>query len=136
MLFYLEKFAIRQKDRILFCISLDNDIVGHIGLSNITETLAELDNVIRGAAGYRGMMTEILDFLLEWANKKLGVSRVFLRVVADNSRAIEFYKRAGFQSGGLLGYESNHLSWIIAQLPPNGMIMSKNLRPARIDQKE
>ena len=49
---YLKNLSILQEDRILFAIFVGRTLFGHIGLSNITDSKAEIDNnTIRGVSG-------------------------------------------------------------------------------------
>jgi diamine N-acetyltransferase len=49
-----------------------------------------------------GLGTEATRLLVRWAFDTLNLNRVFLRVYADNARAIRCYEKVGFQSEGRL----------------------------------
>ena len=93
-------------DRILFLV-LDRHgrPVGHMGFANALngEAALEADNIVRGVKGAQpGLMSEALKALLEWAEVMFRPRTVHLRVMADNARAIGFYRRLGFRDDALL----------------------------------
>jgi len=49
-----------------------------------------------------GLGTEATRLLVRWAFDTLNLNRVFLRVYADNARAIRCYEKVGFKSEGRL----------------------------------
>jgi perosamine synthetase len=86
-------------DRILFLV-LDRHgrRIGHLGLGGAAaaDGSCEIDNVVRGVAGAPGLMSDALRAVCDWAERDLGASRVFLRVLDENAHAITFYERLGF----------------------------------------
>jgi RimJ/RimL family protein N-acetyltransferase len=85
--------------RILFMIEPEGGSpFGHAGLCNLrpADAYAELDNVVRGARGIRGGMTAAVTTLCEWAATSLGVTALWVRVMADNP-AVSFYEKLGFR---------------------------------------
>ena len=98
---WIREQLICREDRILFIVlSVDNQPIGHLGLSNFDflNKIAEIDNVIRGVNGVlQGIMTASLNTMNQWAFNKLGMRKLFLRVFYDNKRAIKFYERCGFK---------------------------------------
>ncbi len=49
---YLREYSIARDDRILFMIETEEGFVGHIGLANIEDSTAEIDNVMRGVPAH------------------------------------------------------------------------------------
>lgn len=99
---WLENQVIKTFDRILFLVSsARNDTpVGHLGLYRFDwkEKSCEIDNVIRGRDDVLpGIMTPATIQVGTWARKKLGVKILYLRVLADNQRAISLYERCGYK---------------------------------------
>ncbi len=98
---WLQSQLLEREDRILFLIiTLSGEPVGHLGLSNFNfvQREAEIDNVVRGVkTALPGIMTFALAAMDEWAFKKLGLKRLFLRVFLDNERAIRLYEHCGFK---------------------------------------
>jgi perosamine synthetase len=93
-------------DRLLFLIvDRCGHLVGHMGFANtINDAMTlEVDNVVRGVAGAEpGLMGEALAAMVDWAEEMFRPRSVFLRVLSDNSHAINFYTRLGFQADGLI----------------------------------
>lgn len=87
-------------DRILFLVVTNNgEVIGHIGFNSCIndELLFEIDNVVRGdESKERGIFSQAIVALMEWARKTLYVNGFFLRVMDDNDHAINFYKKNGF----------------------------------------
>lgn len=95
-------------DRMLFLVhDRLGHLIGHLGLANcfselsMNKSVAEIDNVVRGDANKQpGLMSVALKTLVEWAQEKLLADKVFLRVMADNDHAIQFYRKNGFSESG------------------------------------
>lgn len=101
---WLSNAVIARDDRILFIITtIDGTKIGHIGFSNFyyEEKCCEVDAVLRGEKiGYKGMMTFALNALINWGINVLNLEAIKLRVVNDNSRAIKYYEKVGFNISG------------------------------------
>ena len=73
-------------------------MVGHIGFSDITESTAELDNIIRGVSGGH---TDLMYFserkLLDWAFSELKLKTVDAQVMSKNFMALSLHERFGFK---------------------------------------
>jgi perosamine synthetase len=98
---YLRNFSISQSNRILFLLQRDEDIVGHMGLSSVSGTTGEIDNVMKtqtkSEAPSSSEMLCILQSLVGWATSDLGLKLLRLQVKEDNIPAISLYKKAGFK---------------------------------------
>jgi perosamine synthetase len=98
---WLDRQVLQQEDRILFMVETKAGVpVGHVGLVrfNCEERFCELDNIVRGNARlFKGAMTLACAALTEWAFETLGMKKLYLRVFADNERAIALYQRLGFR---------------------------------------
>ncbi len=88
------------QDRLLFLVKdRHGNSVGHLGFASCLndERLMEVDNVVRGVKGTNpGIMTEAMTALMEWARTTLWPEGFYLRVLASNQAAIQFYGRLGF----------------------------------------
>lgn len=94
---YLAEKAILQSDRVLFAIYVKDTLTGHIGICNITDSSAELDNIIRGQSGSDvDLMFYVERSCLRWAYEHLGVETVFARVISNNFLAKLLHERFGF----------------------------------------
>ncbi len=103
---WLRKHLLEVDDRVLFLV-LDRHgrAIGHLGFANsLNDALEmEIDNVVRGLPDSEpGIMGRALETLIDWAEEVIGAQRIFLRVLSDNSHAIDFYHRHGFTDGVLI----------------------------------
>jgi RimJ/RimL family protein N-acetyltransferase len=97
---YLSQYSLAEKNRVLFLVIQQSRVLGHLGLSNINETYAEIDNVMKSPdwqslAGVPSMR-DCLQSLIEWARETLGVRNFGLRVLSSNTKAIKLYLDLGF----------------------------------------
>ncbi len=84
--------------KILFMVDLpDGTTVGYMGLAFIEwdKGYGEVDAVVRGREAPRHLMSEALRTLIKWANQRLELKDIGVRVRSDNT-ALEFYKKFGF----------------------------------------
>lgn len=95
---YLKNFSIDLKDRVLFLIFDKNqNFIGHVGLSNIGEHSAELDNLMRGVSGGDPRLifnSEIC--LLKWCFENFHVNKIFAKVISYNWLVMDLHKEVGF----------------------------------------
>jgi perosamine synthetase len=101
---WLSERLLKVPDRLLFLV-LDKHgyPVGHLGFANCLNDRCEMeiDNVVRGVkTAPRGIMTEAMQVLLNWAEETIGARGFYLRVFEDNTHAIEFYRALGFKDAG------------------------------------
>ena len=95
---YLKNLSIGKKDRIFFAVYVSEILIGHIGLSNITGSKAELDNIIRGVSGgHNDLMYFSEKALLNWAFSTLHVKVVDAQVMSKNFMALSLHERFGFK---------------------------------------
>lgn len=96
---YLKNFSIEQNNRILFAIFMEKALVGHIGLSNVSRSTAELDNIIRGqSGGHKDLIYFSEKALLEWAFDNINVSTIYAQVMSKNFMALSLHERFLFKS--------------------------------------
>jgi perosamine synthetase len=97
---WLKDRLLAVEDRMLFLVvDRQGALVGHMGFNSCfnDEARMELDNIVRGVDGVeKGIMANALLSLTEWARKTINVEGFFLRVFADNTKAIDFYRNLGF----------------------------------------
>ncbi len=103
---WLRKGVLDVEDRILFLV-IDpvGQMVGHLGYANgfMENGLLEIDNVVRGEKDFcPGIMHTAMQELISWAEEFIAPEQIFLRVFADNERAINFYKKLHFVGDTLL----------------------------------
>ena len=117
-LFYLRTFSIEKQDRLLFAIYVDDDLFGHIGLSNITNRDAELDNVVRGVAGGPDdLMYHAEKTILHWAFMDLGIATVTAQVLSRNFLALELHKRLNFTVSKVLPLKKREDGALLSYIP-------------------
>jgi RimJ/RimL family protein N-acetyltransferase len=80
------------------------DYMGQINLLSIDQTArrAELAVVLAPECANKGYGQEAVRLLLAFGFEQLNLHRVFLKVYADNARAIHVYEKLGFQTEGRL----------------------------------
>lgn len=101
---WLRDKLLAVEDRLLFLV-LDRHghPVGHLGFANCLNPDGEMeaDNIIRGIkSASPGIMRTAMEAMMKWAHEIIGPRRFFLRVLADNAHAIEFYRALGFVEAG------------------------------------
>lgn len=95
---YLKKQSIGHSNRIFFAIYTNDMLVGHMGLSNITDNCAELDNIIRGVSGgHADLMYFSEKALLKWAFSELKLNTIYAQVMSKNFMALLLHERFGFK---------------------------------------
>ena len=96
---YLQQNAILDSTRILFMIAgVDGNFIGHVGLCNINDESAELDNLMRGVSGgAKDLMMHAEKETIHWAFSNLQIGEVRLRVLSFNFLAIKIHKLLGFE---------------------------------------
>lgn len=95
---WLTEVVHNDDSRILFMLMEgDETPIGYMGLGHIkwAESYGEADAIVRGNPSEKGVMTEGLVTLVNWATCQLGIKHIGVRVLSDN-RALSFYNRLGF----------------------------------------
>ena len=99
---WMKKNLLDIKDKILFLV-LENGKtpIGHIGFANCLnkDMNFEIDNVIKGEIlEKKNIFSNVLQELINWANQTFYVNKFTLKVMHNNSRAINFYKKNNFKT--------------------------------------
>ncbi len=86
--------------KILFLIRCEKGIaVGNLGVCNLSEDEAELDNLIRGERGGDPRLVFFSELaLMHWLFFELKVSRIRLHVFSSNTRTIGLHASVGFHT--------------------------------------
>ncbi len=95
----------KAHDRVVLAIRLNDSIIGVVQLIDIhrVHRSAELTTRIGSDADRgNGYGTEAIKLAIDFAWRDLNLQRVWLRVFADNARAIKAYEKAGFQREGTM----------------------------------
>lgn len=95
---WLKERVLDVGDRILFLIRVDDRYIGHVGLFRYdpNQRSIDLDNIVRGEEGWKGIMQASLETLMQWARNVLLVHGFTLQTTSDNSKALALYHRLGF----------------------------------------
>lgn len=108
---YLKNLSIAQSNRIFFAIYLGDNLIGHMGLSNIVKEEALTDNFIRGkSGGHSDLMYFAEKTLLTWAFEELKVKTITGIVMSNNFMAMSLHERFGFEIE-----ERHHLKKIVSK---------------------
>ena len=87
----------RIKDKVLMAVLLENDIEVACGIGVISNGYFGLfDLVTEKSLRNRGYGKKLLKAMLNWATTN-GATKAYLQVVADNTAAINLYKKLGYQ---------------------------------------
>ena len=84
----------------IFVATLDGDVVGSLHVI-VEDGMGEVRMNVRADQRGRGGGTRLLAAADDWARSR-GLRRLWLKVLAPNTRAIALYERAGFAREGLL----------------------------------
>jgi perosamine synthetase len=97
---WMKDHLLAVDDRILFLVCENNGKAwGHIGFNGCfnSDLSFEIDNVIKGESdAQKGIFSEAMIALIEWARKTINVNNFYLRVMDKNHHAINFYKKNEF----------------------------------------
>jgi len=92
--------SVHTNDGKILCMLEDMNArrIGAVGLCFIDwqSGYAEPDNLVRGIYVRRGLMQEAFQALLDWGRDQLGLVSLVSRVRSDNTAAIAFHKKLGF----------------------------------------
>ncbi len=119
---WAQRQLMQLPDRMLFLIVDDKqNMIGHIGLFrfDFKKRFCEIDNVVRGEDAGKGLMTLATNALMQWGRDALHVKDFYLRVMSNNTRALNLYERTGFSEIlrvplVLLKNADGSLSWVSA----------------------
>jgi RimJ/RimL family protein N-acetyltransferase len=90
-------------DKILFLIYSmpDDELIGHYGIMNATDTSAETDNGLRGSPhGVKGIMTYAEIGMLAWMFGVMEMTDVNLWLFSHNELTWKWHLRSGYEHGG------------------------------------
>lgn len=95
---YIKNISIEDKNRIFFLIyDEEENLIGHIGLADIKDTNAELDNMMRGNhGGHKDLIYYAELAILSWSFNVLNIENINLRVFSFNRGTIQIHSRSGF----------------------------------------
>lgn len=87
----------RLGQEIMYVVEVDDELVGSLGITNIKDHEAEVSRVVSSLEHEgKGYMRDAMEKLIEGA-VSTGMRRLYLDVLLDNIRAINFYKKLDFE---------------------------------------
>lgn len=97
------KKAIVDQDKNCFIAEIDGDIIGFLNASSRTDMkygeikIAELDEIfVKPEYRSKGIGSKLVHEFLKWI-KEIGAKRMMVQTFAASDKAINFYKKFGFQ---------------------------------------
>ncbi len=95
---WLRNGVIETPDRLLFMIRLNTGYVGHVGLFrfNFGQRVCEIDNIVRGEDGQKGIIGIAIVHMMQWGMESLGLRGYHLQTFSDNVKSLALYNRLGF----------------------------------------
>ncbi len=96
-----------KKDNNLFIVAIiNNEIVGNLsfraGSRHRIRHTGEMGITVLKDYWGLGVGTELVKYLIEWAQKSNIIKKINLRVREDNNRGMNLYKRLGFKKEGTI----------------------------------
>lgn len=97
---------LEKKNSVFFVAECEGNIVGHAFLDPLStqslQHVAELNIVVHKGWQEKGIGTQLMDKLIEWAKHSSTIEKIELNVRASNTKAISLYKKKGFLEEGRL----------------------------------
>lgn len=95
---WLKHRVIDESDRLLFMVEERGIYKGHVGLFrfDFEAKSCEIDNIVKGRKGKKGMMERAIRAMMLWGEDALGIAYYTLQTTSDNVRALALYERMGF----------------------------------------
>jgi len=112
-LMWLQQLVAQEDTRLLFLImTVDDKMLGHIGLCNIGNDNVEIDNLVRGEPGGDPKLIFYAEVaVLDWVLRVLQLKNIYLRQFTDNHMGTALHSSIGF---------FDDVSWKITKSLVNG----------------
>jgi len=96
---WFTKSVIENPQRLLFILKVNSEYIGHLGLNRFDFDLksCEIDNIVRGEDGYRGVMGHAILQMMEWGRRYLKLHSYSLQTFSDNVKSLKLYKSLCFK---------------------------------------
>lgn len=96
----------KNKNGVYLVAEYQGLIVGHAFLEPLhlqsLKHVAELNIAVHKGFQKKGIGTQLLEYLIDWAKKSPIIEKIQLNVRASNTHAISLYKKLGFEEEGRL----------------------------------
>lgn len=97
---YIEKGLVKQ---FMIVKSENNDVIGSVYLRDIDYKFKKAEfGIFFGKEYGKGYGTKAAKIMIKYAFEELKLHRIYLRVFADNARALASYNKVGFKREGIL----------------------------------
>lgn len=129
------KETIASPDGIYFVAEYNACIAGHAFLKVLPlqslKHIAQLTIAVHKGFQNRGIGTQLMEKILEWAKESPSIEKIELNVRASNARAIALYKKMGFLEEGTLKRrlktEIGYIDDIVMALHIKGTLPNRNI---------
>jgi len=124
---WLAETVFTDNSKILFMIENEKEErIGYMGLAYIDwdKCYGEGDAIVRAQNAPKGLMSASLATLLNWANKRLGLGDIGLRVLSDNP-ALMFYKKLGFDEIKRIPLKANIMNDMVSWVEDDSLLSSR-----------
>ena len=96
----------KNKKEINFAIEIDNGVVGGIGLMHITKNhKAEIGYWLGKKYWGKGIMTEAIKIVLDYAFNQINLKRIYAKVFIKNKPSVRILEKNKFKLEGILKKE-------------------------------
>lgn len=116
---WLKNIVLPTDNRIIFLVCDETELkIGNLGLCNIGEDYAEIDNVLRGEiSNNKNLFYYAVNTIVYWVFEYMDISNINLHVFSDNIKAIGLYEKIGFKTVKMLNLSrvdsENEISYIL-----------------------
>jgi RimJ/RimL family protein N-acetyltransferase len=116
--------TVKEDNSIILLVEFDNKIIGIASINSSPKArfkhVGELGIVISQQYCGLGLGTKIMNYLIEWANSNGITKKISLVTNENNYRAIELYKKVGFEVEGILK-KDNYINGVYGNTIMMGM---------------
>jgi Acetyltransferases, including N-acetylases of ribosomal proteins len=89
---WLHNEVIARNDKILFLIIVNGEVVGHIGLTDITADNAEIDNVVN-THRKKDFFYEVLRVVVQMCFDLMSIKKITIQYLSNNEIAVRAYRK-------------------------------------------
>ncbi|NLD38393.1 MAG: GNAT family N-acetyltransferase [Desulfatiglans sp.] len=94
-----------SKPKTIFAIATENEIIGSIGIiigEDVHRYTAEMGYWLAEPFWGKGIMTEAVKFISEWAFHEFSLHRIYATPYATNTASARVLEKAGFEKEGVI----------------------------------
>jgi len=98
----LPEYKKKRPKKFNFGIVIGDQVVGAIGLTNITKHKAEIGYWLGEKFWGKGIMTQAISFVTKYGQEKLGLVRIYGHAFPFNKASMRVLEKNGYQLEGIL----------------------------------